>query len=208
MLWNATFTYPPFISEARKRNAAKAGICLAGDELLDRLPLTLQCTAGLPLITEVSEPERLPGVSLRRTWTLQRTKLLKEHGHLGPNHFSMREKHFILFQWVSFEVIMSQKWKLKAISFMFFAFLPISLCLITTFMSPLTALDAFDFHTQIFFLNLATDFFSLVQLSKYSYCSQLLLNFFSSQISHSLATLLSKHNNKPLPLDPIWNLDP
>lgn len=154
-----TFTYP-FISQARKRNAAKAGICLAGDELLDRLLITFQCTAGFSLIIEVNEFEWLPGVSFRRTWTLQRTKLWEEQGHLGPNHFSTREKHFIFFQWVSFEVITSQKWKLKAIAFMFFAFLPISFCLISTFMSPLTVLDAFDFHTLIFFsLNLISDFF-------------------------------------------------
>lgn len=42
---------------------------------------------------------------------------------------------------------------------MFFAFLPISFCLITTFMSPLTVLDASDFHILTFFLNL--DSFSL-----------------------------------------------
>lgn len=164
-----TFTYPPFISQARKRNAAKAGICLAGDELLDRLLITFQCTTGFSLIIEVNELEWLPGVSFRRTWMLQRTKLWKEQGHLGPNHFSMGERHFIFFQWVSFEVITSQKWKLKAIAFMFFAFLPISFCLTTTFMSPLTVLDAFDFHTLIFFLNLVSDFFSILQLTKYSF---------------------------------------
>lgn len=42
---------------------------------------------------------------------------------------------------------------------MFFAFLPISFCLITTFMSPLTVLDTFDFHTLGFFLNLVSDSF-------------------------------------------------
>lgn len=62
-----TFTYPPFISRARKKNAAKAGICLAGDELLDRLLITFQCTAGLSLIIEVNKLEWLPGVSFRRT---------------------------------------------------------------------------------------------------------------------------------------------
>lgn len=62
-----TFTYPPFISRARKRNAAKAGICLAGDELLDRLLITFQCTAGFSLIIEVDELEWLPGESFRRT---------------------------------------------------------------------------------------------------------------------------------------------
>lgn len=62
-----TFTYPSFISGARKRNAAKAGICLAGDELLDRLLITFQCTAGFSLIIEVNELEWLPGESFRRT---------------------------------------------------------------------------------------------------------------------------------------------
>lgn len=62
-----TFTYSPFISQTRKRNAAKAGICLARDELLDRLLITFQRTAGLSLIIEVNELEWLPGVSFRRT---------------------------------------------------------------------------------------------------------------------------------------------
>lgn len=52
-----------------------------------------------------------------------------------------------------------------------------------------------------------TDFFPCPTHKILFYCSQLLLNFFSSQILHSLATLLNEHNNKPLPLDPIWNLD-
>lgn len=40
---------------------------MAHDELLDRLLITFQRTAGLSLIIEVNELEWLPGVSFRRT---------------------------------------------------------------------------------------------------------------------------------------------
>lgn len=68
---------------------------------------------------------------------------------------------------------------------MFFAFLPLSFCLVTALMSPLTVLDTFDFHTLIFFfLNLiCIRFFSPCPTHEILFsCSQLLLNFFPSQI--------------------------
>lgn len=64
---------------------------------------------------------------------------------------------------------------------MFFAFFPISFCLVTALMSPLTVLDAFDFHALLF-SELHFDQIFLPCPTYFLSHSHLLLNFFSDSV--------------------------